>query len=65
MTIGCHAHVFQIWECAGGHPSSEIHRRQMQKFQTRTSARDNQPVSGSVLFSRPPSRPDRQLPEKY
>jgi hypothetical protein len=27
MIIVCHAHVFQIWEGAYGHPSSEIHRR--------------------------------------
>jgi predicted TIM-barrel fold metal-dependent hydrolase len=55
MIIDCHAHVFQSWEGACGHPSSEIHRRYLQKVQTRTSARvyrarDNKPVSGEMLF---------------
>ena len=55
MIIDCHAHVFQSWEGACGHPSAEIHRRYMQKVQTRTSARvyrarDNQQVTGAVLF---------------
>ncbi len=55
MIIDCHAHVFQNWEGACGHPSSEIHRKYIQKVQTRTSAkvfraRDGKPVSGAVLF---------------
>jgi predicted TIM-barrel fold metal-dependent hydrolase len=56
MIIDCHAHVFQSWEGACGHPSSEIHRKYMQKVQTRTSARvfrgrDGKAVSGAVLFN--------------
>lgn len=55
MIIDCHAHVFQNWEGACGHPSSEIHRKYMQKVQTRTSAmvfrsRDGKQVSGALLF---------------
>jgi len=56
MIIDCHAHVFQSWEGACGYPSSEIHRKYMQKVQTRTSARifrgrDGKPASGAVLFN--------------
>lgn len=55
MIIDCHAHVFQSWEGACGHPSSEIHRRYIQKVQTRTSARvyrarDGKQFSGALLF---------------
>lgn len=55
MIIDCHAHVFQNWEGACGLPSSEIHRRYMQKVQTRTSAkvfraRDGKAFSGALLF---------------
>src|SRR5690349_18563804 len=55
MIIDCHAHVFQSWEGACGHPSSEIHRRYIQKVQTRTNARvyrarDGKQFSGQLLF---------------
>jgi predicted TIM-barrel fold metal-dependent hydrolase len=55
MIIDCHAHVFQHWADACGHPSSEIHRRYIQKVQTRTAARvfrarDGKAVSGAMLF---------------
>lgn len=55
MIIDCHAHVFQDWEGACGHPSSELHRKYMQKVQTRTSARvfrarDGKRISGAALF---------------
>jgi predicted TIM-barrel fold metal-dependent hydrolase len=55
MIIDCHAHVFQSWVGACGHPSSEIHRKYIQKVQTRTAARvfrarDGKEVSGAVLF---------------
>ncbi|WP_108659504.1 amidohydrolase family protein [Acuticoccus kandeliae] len=55
MIIDCHAHVFQHWAGACGHPSSEIHRKYMQKVQTRTSAsvfraRDGKEMSGAALF---------------
>lgn len=55
MIIDCHAHVFQYWEDACGHPSSELHRRYIQKVQTRTAARvyrarDGKQFSGQLLF---------------
>jgi predicted TIM-barrel fold metal-dependent hydrolase len=55
MIIDCHAHVFQHWADACGHPSGEIHRRYIQKVQTRTAARvfrarDGKVVSGAPLF---------------
>jgi predicted TIM-barrel fold metal-dependent hydrolase len=55
MIIDCHSHVFQAWEGACGHPSSEIHRKYIQKVQTRTAAmvfrsRDGKQVSGAALF---------------
>lgn len=55
MIIDCHAHVFQAWTGACGHPSQNIHLKYMQKIQTRTSAkvfrgRDGKQVSGTVLF---------------
>jgi predicted TIM-barrel fold metal-dependent hydrolase len=55
MIIDCHAHVFQSWHGACGHPSAEIHRRYLQKVQTRTSARvyrgrDGKVFSGALLF---------------
>src|SRR5208282_949139 len=55
MIVDCHAHVFQHWADACGHPSSEIHRRYIQKVQTRTvarvfRARDGKAVSGALLF---------------
>lgn len=56
MIIDCHAHIFQNWANAGGHSSSEIHRKYMQKVQARTAAkvfraRDGKEVGGSVLFA--------------
>jgi predicted TIM-barrel fold metal-dependent hydrolase len=55
MIIDCHAHVFQNWADPCGHPSREIHRKYMQKVQTRTSAkvfraRDGKDVGGAALF---------------
>ncbi len=55
MIIDCHAHVFQHWADACGHPSAEVHRRYIQKVQTRTAARvfrarDGKAVSGALLF---------------
>ena len=55
MIIDCHAHVFQHWAGACGHSSREVHRRYMQKVQTRTSsrvfrARDGAEASGALLF---------------
>src|SRR5258708_31590111 len=55
MIIDCHAHIFQHWADPCGHPSGEIHRKYIQKVQTRTAAkvfraRDGKEVSGAVLF---------------
>ena len=55
MIIDCHAHVFQHWAGACGHSSRALHRRYMQKVQTRTSsrvfrARDGAEASGALLF---------------
>jgi predicted TIM-barrel fold metal-dependent hydrolase len=55
MIIDGHAHVFQHFSEASGHPSRAIHFKYMQKVQTRTvarvfRARDGHDVSGSVLF---------------
>ncbi len=55
MIIDCHAHVFQHWAGPCGHLSNEVHRRYMQKVQTRTSARvfrvrDGKVMSGALLF---------------
>ncbi len=55
MIIDSHAHVFQHWAGACGHPSREIHRKFMQKVQTRPAAkvfraRDGKEVTGALLF---------------
>jgi predicted TIM-barrel fold metal-dependent hydrolase len=56
MIIDGHAHVFQPFSEASGHPSKAIHLAYMQKVQTRTvakvfRARDGHEVGGSVLFN--------------
>ena len=55
MIIDGHAHVFQHFAEASGHPSQAIYLAYMQKVQTRTvakvfRARDGQEVGGSILF---------------
>src|SRR5260370_39977879 len=55
IIIDCRAHGVQHWAGACGHTSSEIHRKYIQKVQTRTSAqvfraRDGKEVSGAMLF---------------
>jgi predicted TIM-barrel fold metal-dependent hydrolase len=55
MIVDCHAHVFQHWAGPCGHASRAIHRKFMQKVQTRTSARvfrvrDGREMTGSLLF---------------
>jgi predicted TIM-barrel fold metal-dependent hydrolase len=57
MIIDGHAHVFQHFAEACGHPSRAVHLAYMQKVQTRTvakvfRARDGQDVGGAVLFDR-------------
>jgi predicted TIM-barrel fold metal-dependent hydrolase len=55
MVIDSHAHIFQHWAEACGHPSREIHRKFMQKVQTRPAAkvfraRDGKEVRGALLY---------------
>lgn len=55
MIIDCHAHVFQHWAEACGHPSRHVHRKYMQRVQTRPAAkvfraRDGKRVDASELF---------------
>jgi hypothetical protein len=39
MIIDCHAHVFQNWKDACGHPSIDIHLTYLQKIVTRPAAK--------------------------
>ena len=55
MIIDCHAHVFQHWAGACGHPSSAVHLRYLQKVVTRPAARafrarDGKEVRPAMLF---------------
>ncbi len=38
MIIDCHAHVFQNWHGACGHPSLDVHLKYIQKNVTRPAA---------------------------
>jgi predicted TIM-barrel fold metal-dependent hydrolase len=58
MIIDCHAHVFENWQGACGHPSVDIHLKYIQKNVTRPAARafrvrDSKEVKPTMLF-----RPD-------
>ncbi|MDF3063042.1 MAG: hypothetical protein K0S06_3151 [Microvirga sp.] len=55
MIVDCHAHVFQNWKDACGHPSIEIHLKYLQKVVTRPAAktfrvRDGAEVQPEMLF---------------
>ena len=55
MIIDSHAHIFQHWAGACGHPSREIHLKFIQKDLTRPAAtvfraRDGGEVTGALLF---------------
>jgi predicted TIM-barrel fold metal-dependent hydrolase len=55
MIIDCHAHVFQHWQGACGHPSSAVHLKYLQKVVTRPAARafrvrDGKEVKPTMLF---------------
>jgi predicted TIM-barrel fold metal-dependent hydrolase len=57
MIIDCHAHVFQNWKDACGHPSIDIHLKYLQKIVTRPAAktfraRDGAEVRPAMLFRR-------------
>jgi predicted TIM-barrel fold metal-dependent hydrolase len=58
MIVDCHAHVFENWHGACGHPSVDIHLKYIQKNVTRPAARtfrlrDGAPAPPAMLF-----RPD-------
>ncbi len=58
MIVDCHAHVFQNWKDACGHPSIDIHLKYLQKVVTRPAAkafraRDGKEIKPAALF-----RPD-------
>ena len=58
MIVDCHAHVFEHWQGACGHPSAAIHLKYLQKVVTRPAARafrvrDGLEVRPAMLF-----RPD-------
>ena len=55
MIVDCHAHVFQHWNGACGHPSTTVHLRYLQKVVTRPAARafrvhDGVEIKPSMLF---------------
>src|SRR5262245_48452639 len=55
MIVDCHAHVFQNWHGACGHPSQDVHLKYLQKNVTRPAARtlrlrDGQEVRPTMLF---------------
>ncbi len=55
MIVDCHAHVFEHWSDACGHPSAAVHLKYLQKVVTRPAARafrvrDGAQVSTSMLF---------------
>jgi predicted TIM-barrel fold metal-dependent hydrolase len=58
MIVDCHAHVFEHWQGAGGHPSRAVHLKYLQKVVTRPAAktfrvRDGREIKPTMLF-----RPD-------
>lgn len=55
MIIDCHAHVFESWQGACGHPSSAVHLKYLQKVVTRPAARtfrarDGREIKPTMLF---------------
>lgn len=55
MIIDCHAHVFEHWQGACGHPSAAIHLKYLQKVVTRPAARayrarDGKEIKPTMLF---------------
>jgi len=55
MIVDSHAHIFQHWAAACGHPSREMRRRFIQKVQTRPAAKvfrahDGEEVTKRLLF---------------
>jgi hypothetical protein len=58
MIVDCHAHIFENWQGAGGHPSRAVHLKYLQKVVTRPAARtfrvrDGREIKPTMLF-----RPD-------
>jgi len=55
MVVDCHAHIFQHWQGACGHPSAAIHLKYLQKTVTRPAARvfrarDGAEVQPAMLY---------------
>ena len=55
MIVDCHAHVFENWHGACGHPSIDVHLKYIQKNVTRPAAeafrvRDGKRVKPGLLF---------------
>jgi len=55
MIVDCHAHVFQHWSGACGHPSRAVHLKYLQKVVTRPAARayrvrDGREIRPAMLF---------------
>ena len=55
MIVDCHAHVFENWHGACGHPTVDVHLKYIQKNVTRPAAktfrlRDGKPASAAMLF---------------
>jgi predicted TIM-barrel fold metal-dependent hydrolase len=55
MIVDCHAHVFENWHGACGHPSRAVHLKYLQKVVTRPAARafrarDGKEVKPTMLF---------------
>lgn len=55
MIVDCHAHIFQNWQAACGHPSVAVHLKYLQKTVTRPAARafrarDGAEVKPTMLF---------------
>jgi len=55
VIVDCHAHVFAHWAGAGGHPSSTVHLKYLQKVVTRPwarafRARDGHEIKPTMLF---------------
>ena len=55
MIVDCHAHVFENWHGACGHPTVDTHLNYIQKNVTRPAAktvrrRDGKPASAAMLI---------------
>jgi hypothetical protein len=56
MIVDCHAHVFENWHGACGHPTVDIHLKYIQKNVTRPAAKTFRLRDGAPASARGPSR---------